>query len=189
MNYKNMLIFAAGGAIGAFTGIMATKAHYEAIANKEIEDARAHYNKKLSDMSQKNREKADISDLAASVQANAPRDYSKYDTTTKEDPEVIIKNEEVGDGPILVDITQDDFVQYDGYQKATVVLYRDGVVAKEDDDNLIDVEETIGTDILDRIEGRTKDALYVRNQTLIMDFEVTYSDQTYTEATGIYLRE
>lgn len=190
MNVKYIGCFAAGAGFGALVAVMTTKRKYELLANKEIEEARAHYNKKLSDMSLQNRTKTDISDLVNSVQMkhhDEPVDYSKYDTTTKEEPEVIVPHEEAG--PVLTDISQDEFAEPNGYDKETVILYRDGVVAKADDDNLIDPDETTGTDILERIDGRTGDALYVRNESLIIDFEVTYDNRTYTEATGIYLKE
>ena len=75
------------------------------------------------------------------------------------------------------------------YEKVTAVIYADGIIAKDDDDDILEVDETVGTDGYDAgLHNSDPDrAVYIRNETRSTDYEIVTSDRSYQEATGIFM--
>lgn len=195
MTYKEPLCFAVGAIIGATIGVFVTKRNCDVRINREVEEARHAYNEKLGELSRKNRNKPDVSELVKSVLPDDiqtttkdpdKHDYMQYATMTKEEPEDVVAR---GDGPEILGITEDDYMYDRDYEKETVIIYADGVLARDSDDDILDVEETIGANGYDRAQNglNSAEAVYVRNESAAIDYEIITSDKTYTEATGVFL--
>lgn len=191
MSYKEPLCFVAGAVVGAVVGIFAVKRKYECYANEQIEECRHGYNHKLYELSQQNRNKPPLSTIVKEAggatntyeyKPDVVEDYSEEDDP--EDP-VIAVNE-----PVITIIDDDEYAYNGRYNKESVIIYRDGTVARDDNDDVIDVSETIGADAYERAlhDPDPDEPVYVRNETTQTDYEILLSQKTYTEATGIFLR-
>lgn len=86
-------------------------------------------------------------------------------------------------GPYV--IAPDDFsTSPPGYSAQALDYFADGVLADSWGVQL-DVEETIGEDALEHFGDYTDDIVYVRNERVEIDYEVTRDPRTYAEAVQI----
>lgn len=191
MTYKEPLCFIAGAAIGAVTAVFVVKRKYERYANEQIEECRHGYNHKLFDLSQQNRNKPPVSTLAEKIDEtkteSVNNEVENEDYSAEGDPEepVIAVT-----GPEVRGITDDEYAYDRGYDKETVIIYADGTLARDVDDDILDVIETIGPNAYELAmhDPDPDEPVYVRNETNQTDYEILLSAKTYTEATGIYVR-
>lgn len=202
MSFKEPLCFLGGLIVGGAIGVLAMRRHCDEQVNQAYEESRAYYNKKIAEVSAKNRNKPTPAELVNSivkddtepavVQKNPKKtDYTEYSTITKEDPvdpvPLETKPEETEEPFVLI---SDENYMYDhDYDKMTVVVYADGTLARDDDDDILDVDETIGAGVYNAAlnSGNPYDAIYVRNKESQIDYEVITNDKTYTEQTGVFL--
>lgn len=185
MTYKEPLCFVVGAAVGATVAVFAVKRKYEKYANDQIEECRHGYNRKLADLSQQNRNKPPLATVVE------PDDTSRggtiEDYTEEDDPEEPVIAEV---GPDISLIDDNEFAYNNRYDKQTVIIYADGTLARDDNDDVIDVSKTIGPDAYERAlhDPDPDEAVYVRNETEETDYEIILSNKTYTEATGVFLK-
>lgn len=202
MSFKEPLCFLGGLIVGGAIGVLVMRRRCDEQVNQAYEESRSYYNKKLADVSAKNRNKPTPAELVKSivnddtepavVQKNPEKtDYTAYSTITKEDPVepvlVETKSEETEEPFVL--ISDEDYMYDHDYDKMTVVVYADGTLARDDDDDILDVDETIGAGVYNAAlnSGNPYDAIYVRNKDRRIDYEVVTNDKTYTEQTGVFL--
>lgn len=87
-------------------------------------------------------------------------------------------------GPYV--ITPEDFASSPpGYNCCPLDYYKDGVLA-DGWGVTMDIEETIGEEALDHFGEYVDDVVYVRNERLELDYEVTRDPRTYKEAERAY---
>lgn len=202
MSFKEPLCFLGGLIVGGAIGVLVMRRRCDEQVNQAYEESRSYYNKKLSEVSAKSRNKPSPAEIVKSivkddtepvvVQKNPEKtDYTAYSTITKEDPidPVLVetKSEETEEPFVLI---SDENYMYDhDYDKMTVVVYADGTLARDDDDDILDVDETIGAGVYNAAlnSGNPYDAIYVRNKERQIDYEVVTNDKTYTEQTGVFL--
>lgn len=202
MSFKEPLCFLGGLIVGGAIGVLVMRRRCDEQVNQAYEESRSYYNKKLADVSAKNRNKPTPAELVKSivnddtepavVQKNPEKtDYTAYSTITKEDPPDPVpienKSEEIEEPFVL--ISDEDYMYDHDYDKMTVVVYADGTLARDDDDDILDVDETIGAGVYNAAlnSGNPYDAIYVRNKDRQIDYEVITNDKTYTEQTGVFL--
>lgn len=202
MSFKEPLYFLGGLIVGGAIGVLAMRRRCDEQVNQAYEESRSYYNKKLAEVSAKNRNKPAPSEIVKSivkddtepvvVQKNPEKtDYTAYSTITKEDPvdPVSIENKsEETEEPFML-ISDENYMYDHDYDKMTVVVYADGTLARDDDDDILDVDETIGAGVYNAAlnRGNPYDAIYVRNKDRQIDYEVVTNDKTYTEQTGVFL--
>ena len=194
MTYKEPLLVGVGAALGSAITYFTVKKRFQAKADSEIEEMRRAYNSRLAELSERNRNKPmpDIHELVAEVTKPAPEngipvDYSaaKEREATPEEIETVVQSKP---GPVLEAITPEDFIAHNGYDKVDVVVYADGIAANQSTDEILDAEETIGIDAVPRIIRGHEDVIYIRNNDLMIDYEIYGNEDTYTEVTGIQVR-
>ena len=116
---------------------------------------------------------------------------SRYRGSYNENNEFNEEGEENGDdevpyinGPYV--ITPEDFASSPpGYNCCPLDYYKDGVLA-DGWGVQMDVEETIGEEALDHFGEYVDDVVYVRNERLELDYEVTRDPRTYNESERAY---
>lgn len=191
MTYKEPLYFIAGAAVGATVAVFTVKRKYEKYANDQIEECRHGYNHKLYELSQQNRNKPPLSSVVkesgAAVNEIQDKGGEIENYANEDDPEEPIIAEV---GPYISLIDDDEFAYNNRYDKQTVIIYADGTLARDDNDDVIDVPKTIGPDAYEKAlhNPDPDEAVYVRNETEEMDYEIILSNKTYTEATGVFLK-
>lgn len=86
-------------------------------------------------------------------------------------------------------ITHDEYfgAEFEDFDTIQLTYFADDVLVAEDDKPVDDVNGTIGDETLARFGHGSKDKniVYVRNEKLQCEYEVTQSDQTYLEALGL----
>lgn len=202
MSFKEPLCFLGGLIVGGAIGVLVMRRRCDEQVNQAYEESRSYYNKKLAEVSAKNRNKPAPAELVKSIVKDDAEptvvlknpektDYTAYSTITKEDPvdpvPLETKPEETEEPFVLI---SDENYMYDhDYDKMTVVVYADGTLARDDDDDILDVDETIGAGVYNAAlnSGNPYDAIYVRNKDRQIDYEVVTNDKTYTEQTGVFL--
>lgn len=202
MSFKEPLCFLGGLIVGGAVGVLVMRRRCDEQVNQAYEESRSYYNKKLAEVSAKNRNKPAPEELAKGivkddseptmVQKNPEKtDYTAYSTITKEDPvdPVPLKTEPEEKEEPFVLISDEDYMYDHDYDKMTVVVYADGTLARDDDDDVLEVGETIGDGVYNAAlnSGNPYDAIYVRNKERQIDYEVVTNDKTYTEQTGVFL--
>lgn len=87
-------------------------------------------------------------------------------------------------GPYV--ITPDEFASSPpGYNACPLDYYKDGILA-DGWGVQMDIEETIGEEALEHFGEYVDDVVYVRNERLELDYEVTQDPRTYKEAERAY---
>ena len=116
---------------------------------------------------------------------------SRYRGSYNENNEIKEEGEENGDdevpyinGPYV--ITPDEFASSPpGYNACPLDYYKDGILA-DGWGVQMDIEETIGEEALGHFGEYVDDIVYVRNERLELDYEVTQDPRTYKEAERAY---
>lgn len=179
MNLKDVIIFAAGAAIGSTVAWYVTKTKYEQIIEETVDEIRELYSEKEEELLDENGNSADE---VAPLKAIEKPDLQEYAARLKE----MQYNEEengniMGDRPYV--ITPEEFDELDDYEAVTLTYYADGVVVYEDTDVLTDeeVEEIIGHDSLNHFGEYEEDAVYVRNDSTKGDYEILRDERNYAD--------
>lgn len=103
------------------------------------------------------------------------RDYQKI---VKENYE----QKHTPDGPAV--IAPDEFGENPGYDKLSMTLYADNIVADENDDIVEDVGDCIGFESLAHMGEYEPDILYVKNDRLRVYYEITRDLRKYEDVAG-----
>lgn len=82
-------------------------------------------------------------------------------------------------------ITPEEFGENEEYETIELNYYADGVLADDNDDVIDDISETIGDEALNHFGDHEDDAVFVRNETRKVDFEIVLDKRTYSEVVGV----
>lgn len=190
MQHKNVLIFMGGALTGGIVSWYYTKKKYEEISRSEIATMRELYRKKNEDLAIKARVKPDPEYLVNEIEKQADRiQYNKIVVDNSYVPSDDGDDDLEHSDETLTFIDSDEFLSMNGYDKVNLVLYRDEVLAREIDDEIVLSEDTIGQEAIDNLKEYKPEAVYVRNEETKTEYEVTRDDRTYGEVTGIYMKE
>lgn len=199
MNCKfiNVLVFAAGAAIGSAVTWKILKDRYERTMQEEIESVKealtslrsggdedecgtvADEEEPQYDTKQikwEDLEDLDPSELEDEDQ-NEYRDLVNQYTNGKGGGDDMAKRVRV--------ISPYDFDTLDDYKIVELTYYADGVLEDEDGDIVEDVEELIGSEALGTFGEYEDDAVFVRNDYLETDIQILKDYRTYEEARSI----
>ena len=211
--FINVLVFAAGAAIGSAVTWKVVKAKYERIAQEEIESVKDAYADMLANLQEQvddysTMDKADEwNDRATNAAAHADGitriDWSDYEDLDEEEcddePDDDLNDyarlvnryetdkkgggEDMAKKPYV--IAPYDFGELDGYSQVELTYYADGTLEDEDYNIVTDFEELIGRDSLYTFGEYEDDAVFVRNEYLRADFQILKDYRTYEEARSV----
>ena len=201
--WKGLLIFGIGAAAGFGSGYLIFKNKYEKIADEEIDEVKKYYlekdlkrlneAEKMAETNEKMKE-AINSGVQKAKEEKDKIDYSKInDESTviedkKEDDEEVRAEEESPEEeeptkPYMK--TEDEFLNdKNEYEKLSLTYFTVDDTLADDCDEMVDVEETISTDIYNQISESDDGDYYVRNPILQVDYEIMKVDQSYKERYG-----
>lgn len=172
---KLFIALLAGAAIGCVGGYQIGKKKYELIAEEEIESVKEAYRKKYKE------HKKEIIDNDKTDEEELDEDVREYDDMlksfgykSKEDP----VREERNAYPI----SPDEFGEYEGYEKVSLYLYADGVLADIDDNIVESIEDTVGSDFKDHIGEYENDCAYIRNDIKRCDYEIILDHKSFSSS-------
>lgn len=175
MNNKvtHLFMFMAGAVIASAVTWKITKDKYEQIAQEEINSYKEHLRKKG--------EKAD-SGVKVIVTKAEPEvfEYAKKVAECKYGS--MFENQEKGEPSTMkapYTISYEEFGEND-YETVGMTYYADKVLVEDITDEVVDdVDGTIGCDSLLRFGEYEEDMLYVRNDELQVDYEISLSSRSY----------
>ena len=171
MNKGLLLSFVCGAIAGAVCIHFIEKSRHEEEIESVKETYRANAGKTVVHMPEEEKpsEKAESPEEKESVKKNV---FSEYRDLTNQYKSARPKKD-------IYPITPDEFGDED-YDQVTYYYYNDGIVANEDGERIIDLEEKIG-DGLDHIGEYEADSAYMRNDSLETDYEILSIDEKYTD--------
>lgn len=201
MNKKllNILVFTVGAAVGSAVTWKLVKNKYEQIANEEIASVKEEYADLLGRMKTKLQEDRNCENSTDAENDIYTDDYdqAEYDELasiyrSSDEDEDEEDSEEGGKWDLDEDevpymnapyvITPDDFSSSPpGYNAQPLNYFADGVLA-DDWGVVLDLDETIGEDSVEHFGEYVDDVVYVRDERLEIDYEVTRDPRTYKES-------
>ena len=188
----NVFLFATGAAVGSLVTWRVLKTKYDRLIQEEIDSVKETFARMAKEESETKEELCeddeeedpsddeDVDPEVAAEYINLARKYARSSTTfeksekegegddcqPKNGPELITP-EECGDGT-------------NGHSIYCLTYYSDGVLA-DDWFGTYDIEDTIGEEALEHFGDHVDDVVYVRNESLEADYEVTRDDRKYSD--------
>lgn len=213
MNEKvvNILMFAAGVAVGSAVTWKIVKTKYERIVQEEIDSVKKEYNNLIGlakkEKTVQNEKEDGTSDEEEYYPDDDERDLTEherqmveyYKLTSRYRGSSDTENGKEGDegeeekpddelydnGPYV--ISPEDFNNSPGYSCQPLDYYSDGILA--DGWGIeVDIDDTIGEEALKHFDEYVDDVVYVRNEAKEIDYEVTRDPRTYEEAVRLSLK-
>ena len=193
---KEIMIFAAGVAIGGAAVWFYQERKYETLINNEIESVKEAFSNRqmvneiaeeaddettdvsesLQELADKARNKVNIFEYQNEIEKHNYAQYSEPEKKEEKKEEVVVKVK-----PYIID--QGDFREFEDYGHLTMDYYTDKVLADADhpDVPISDISDYVG-DCLKRVsEDNTDDWIYVRNEEKRVDIEIFVNDKPFSE--------
>ena len=190
MNRKlsNVLLFAAGVAVGSLATWRYFKSKYEVVED-EIEEK--------TEEAEGESEEDDPEVLESKMSYKKPplKEYVKMvenngytPKTHVEEVEEEIANGEWGDKDVYEPfiIRPDEYGELHAYETLSLNYYADGVLTDELDNPIEDVESLVPADFADHFGEYDDNAVFVRNDNLECDYEILRDLRKFTDVVGEY---
>lgn len=183
---SKVVIFTAGAIIGSVVTWKCVKSKYEQIAQEEIDSVKEVFARRReaeADAQEESKEaesfktsftnvKPDLKEYASKLM---DMQYADEVAADEEDDDMyvtrIIEPEEYGE---LTDM---------GYDTDILSYFADGVVA-DDFDNVIDGVDLLGPEFIEIFENTDEDVVFVRNEDLKCDYEITRDLRKFSDVVG-----
>lgn len=195
----NALLFTTGAVVGSVVTWKFVKTKYERLAQEEIESVKESFSKHHENSSENSmHEVCNAQNEESLVDENGvpiegededPQDYmmrvAEYEAEIRRLGYASFSNKEEGGGePVYYTpyvITPDEYGE-DGYDVSMLTYYSDGVLEDEYWNVIDNIEDIIGKEFEDRFGEYANDTVFVRNEKLHTDYEVTYDRRTHEES-------
>ena len=180
---SNFMMFLIGAAIGSVATWQYTKKKYEKIAQEEIDSVKEVFSKRNNvektetDVQDNNT----INECKSVIHKNGY--YTEYsEMSNKTEPNIKSKNLIVStdkNKPYI--ISPEEFGELDEYTQISLTYYDDDILADDMDNQLDDIEDTIGVDSLEHFGEYEDDSVFVRNDRLKCDYEILRDQRKYSD--------
>lgn len=182
---NSVLGFVIGAIVGATASWFACKQEYEKRMNEEIKSLRKIPEEDISE-NKVNPDMEDSEDMGDSNAGPSETDMMEYARRVKESGYVryeapVPEKETTNPGEKPYVIRPEDFGELDDYQKITLLMFADGVLADEDDNVVDDVDGTVGFESLNTFGKYEEDSVYVRNDAKKYDYEILLDQRRYRD--------
>lgn len=177
---RDVLMFAAGGAIGYFVTKKLLDDRYEQRYQEAVKDTKEAYSRLMNGEEAEETtdniipvdELPNIDEYATLLRKEEYVDYSDVaENNEKEDEKTPV------DRPYV--IMPDEFGELDGYETISLTYYADFKLAYEDDELVDDVDEIVGEDSLSQFGVYEDDSVFVRNDSKKCDYEILLDQRNY----------
>jgi len=183
---KGILIFTSGLAIGLGAGMLYFRSYYEKVANQEIEEAYKVYrggkfDSETVETTETSEDTVNITDVTApdDIYESKIVAYNGYSTTPESDKKEREEELAEAEGPsedryMPYEITEIEFSEEElSFDKVSLSYYQDDdVLVDENEEEIISVDDYIGTDNLNIFSKSGKNCMYVRNEKISTDYEI-----------------
>ena len=182
---NNVLIFAAGAAIGSVAAWKILSVKYEERLQAEIESVKESFEMLHGDSDDntvEEEESVEVEDNKMTYDDLVTK--HNYNTSFKKEKEDSKMTEPY-------EIPYEDFGERDGYDANTMTYYSDGVLTDEDDNPIEDVLGMVGCDLGARFKekdndpnDKDRDSIYIRNEDMECDLEILRDYRSFSSVTG-----
>ena len=195
MNFlKGAVIFIVGSMTGATCTFIFLKEKYEKALEDELNDLRGKY----LEEKEKSIEKEEVDDIIRDEGYISYESMSEKEVRTHVNKiaENVIKKdnppEDYADEPF--EITESDFSERELYfDKIEVDYYLDDgalvsdyyIVDSDENSTLLNVDDTIGYENLDKFINSDREMMFIRNPSLATDYQVTKVSGKYSDILGL----
>lgn len=183
---KGAGLFLLGGCCGFSASYVYFKNKYDQ-KKEELEEIKEHYNNKLYN----------IIEIKEAEKIICDEGYVPYENMTNKEITNMVK--EVSEEAMMADnpkeeypaepmvINENDYSETElSFEKADLDYYLGDGALVDEVDTLIEVEDSIGYDILENfINDDTEEVIYVRNASLGTDYQVKKVSGSYSDTIGI----
>lgn len=199
MYVKTGLAAGVGCLLGIFLGAALTKKKYEQLADNEISEYKKYYDSKLKKKDQKtftnkttkqsSYEEFDPEYVALNSdyiieQAEGMRSLVN-DKAEKNVEETMAEREHpTEEDSVPYEISDSEFINgYPNYDKVSITYYDEDLVVADDLTNemIVDPEKLIGEDYLHYFSSGDDDVIYIRNDKISTDFELTRYEGSFSK--------
>lgn len=177
---SNLLIFAAGAAIGSVVTYIVMKRKQEVVEDiyEETEDTPATDSVEEEVKPYSETKSVDNGYEYGQDSVRYNKFVKKYAGNHLMDE---IEKKEVKDVEKPYVIAPDEFEELEGYSSETLYYYTDGVLTDENDNVIDDADDIIGDDILEEFGENNYTSLYVRDDVRQTDYEILKDLSSYAE--------
>lgn len=195
------LYFILGLAVGGTASWFITKKIYEHIAEEEIESVKAAFKNRRKEIIPEKKEEAPIKEVydnprqAAMDNANKPNimeyssrvrkegyvNYSDKEVDTDDEEQDRVKAHYIP-GPYA--IAPEHFKEDADIDTVFLTLYSDDILADNRDEIVEDIDGTVGADYKEYFGKYDDNVVWIRNERLNIDYEITKDEGTYEEVSG-----
>lgn len=178
----NILMFAAGAAIGSVVTWQFIKKKYEQIAQEEIDSVKEKFSNRMKEFGEGKKCTDDVeddfddTDKDAYAQIIKEQGYNSTEDLTEE-----VDNH--AEKPYV--IPPEEFGEYHGFETISYTYYADGVLADENDELIEDVEASVGFESLNHFGEYEDHSVYVRNEKTGCDYEILRDLRRYADVIKI----
>lgn len=181
---SNIIIFAAGAAIGSLVTWKMVKTRYEQIANEEIQEVREYYAEKIDELTHAQSEKPveKEEDVEKTTFHTQPKpELREYANKINDLGYSDITEEEVNKMGKPYVITPEEYGELDDYETLSLTLYADRVLTDEQDIVIEDVDGVVGIESLTHFGEYEDDSVFVRNDSIMTDYEILLDERNYAD--------
>lgn len=181
------LAFVLGAAGGSLVTYKLLKNKYEEIAQEEIDSVKEMYRnsqgecttnseiEEQKEVAKKSMDKPDIMEYSKKIK---DCNYSDYSKTERNKPEEDPEEKDTSDPYV---ISPDEFGEDDTYDRINLTYYADGVLADENDEEVENVDGTVGLDSLETFGTYEDDSVHVKNDRLRAYYEILRDERNYED--------
>ena len=188
---KNVLIFAAGAAVGSAVTYKLIKTKYEQIAREEIESVKEVFSRRSEESDEEDEDdefdydfEPDQEELKAMNDKVSDLGYTSY---SKKKNKKGKHNDDDDDCDIVPYVISPDDFGDTGYETVSLTYYADNVLAYDYDEEVVeDADLLIGSYSLDRIGEYEEDIIHVRNDVNQTDYEICRVNEKYSDVDPTY---
>ena len=182
-----ILTFILGAAGGSFATYKLLKKKYEEIAQEEIDSVKEMYRnsqgecmpnpeiEEQKEVAKKSMEKPDIMEYSKKIN---DCNYSDYSKTERNQPKEGPEEKDISDPYV---ISPEEFGEDDTYDRINLTYYADGVLADENDEEVENVDGTVGLDSLETFGTYEDDSVHVKNDRLRAYYEILRDERNYED--------
>ena len=182
-----ILTFILGAVSGSLVTYKLLKNKYEEIAQEEIDSVKEMYRnsqgecmpnpeiEEQKEVAKKSMEKPDIMEYSKKIK---DCNYSDYSKTEHNKPEEGPEEKDTSDPYV---ISPDEFGEDDTYDRINLTYYADGVLADENDEEVENVDGTVGLNSLETFGTYEDDSVHVKNDRLRAYYEILRDERNYED--------
>lgn len=197
----NVLMFAAGAAVGSAVTWKVLKTKYDSLIQEEIDSVKEAFSDRFDNSSVSDDESEDEEEEEESSEPPRKTNWYELEDILDEDDDEDFTEAEKNEYKELAStytsekggvedmifkppyvISPYDFGELDDYSQIELTYYLDGILEDDEYHIVTDADDLIGPDALNTFGEYEDDSVFVRNERLRTDFQILKDYRTYDEA-------